>query len=317
MATENNNDDNFAAAFEKLSALGDKPITKEMDTPVTDAAVVTAAEAVAAKAEADKALETTAAATATGAAEEGGETELEDLTAEEKAAAEAGKTKPTPTAAEISERETALLAKFAQEMGKEKPKVEERVQPGATEPALFTAEEATFLVDFAKEWPDVAKAQQLQLTIMAKQVTGHIFSEIAKSLGPRLQMLEGLADRQHTADLHTSISDYDDVRDKVMEWVPKQPSYLRAAYERVISEGTVDEVADLIDRYRKDTGTVLTKPAATAVTAKPATELSTTAKKAAAALAPVGSKRTAAVSATGPDDFDGAFAEFAKELATT
>ncbi len=69
-----------------------------------------------------------------------------------------------------------------------------------------------------------------------------------------------------------------------------QPKYLQPAYQHVIENGTADEVIDLIGQWRTSTGAAV--PAAV-VASKSDTELSTAAKKAAAALAPVTSKRTA------------------------
>lgn len=312
MATETNTD-NFSAAFDQLAALGDKPIPVDFSQE-DDKTAAADAEKAATKAEATPAVETPApeapAVEETHAVEEG----LEDLTPEEKAAAAAAE-KPAATETEgVTDREADLLAKFAKVIKDDKPteKVAEQPRQQAQEPILFSPDEAAFLAEYNKDWPDVARAQSIQMRAMATQITSHIFSEFAKTLGPRLALLDSLADRSHEQDLHQVVNDYDDVRDKVIEWAGKQPTYLREAYGRVISEGTVDEVKDLIDRYRKDTGTTLTPAPAK----KQVTELSTTAKKAAEALAPVGSKRSAVVRQTSPDDFEGAFAEFAKNLET-
>lgn len=315
--------ENFAAAFDQLAALGDKPVPMDFEDTSAAAAETAAtkaeadkavADAAAAKAEADKAAADAAAAPAEG--EDEPDDTIEELTDDEKAAAAAAAAKPDtkPDPAAISDREAELLAKFAKAVkGDEKPQNQQQTQQQPQQPPLFSTEEAQFLDSYNKDWPDVARAQNIMMRAMAHQVTSHIYSEMAKVLGPKLQMLDEIADRTHTNDLHTAVQDYDDVRDKVIDWAGKQPTYLREAYGRVISEGTVDEVADLISRYRKDTGQVsVTAPAP----AKKETELSNTAKKAAAALAPVGSKRSAVVRQTSPDDFDGAFADFAKTLET-
>ena len=295
-------DDDFSNAFAEFSLPGEK-------TPAAGAAAAAAAETAATAAEATAAVVTPPAAVVTPPAAD--DTELEDLTPEEKAAAAAG-VKPTPPASTITDREADMLEKFAKAMKPEptRPQPQEQVQQEPRAAPLFSGDEAKFLTEFTTEWPDVARALDIRQRVLSNQIVAHIFTEVAKSLGPRLQMLEGLVDNQHANDLHTIIPDYDDVRDKVLAWVGVQPSYLKAAYERVTTEGTVDEVKDLIDRYRRDTG-VAEKPSTSVAPAKTVTELSGTAKKAAAALAPVGSKRTAAVSATAPEDFDGAFAQFA------
>ena len=110
------------------------------------------------------------------------------------------------------------------------------------------------------------------------------------------------------AQLQQAVPEYETKREDVIKWVDTQPSYLKIAYNHVIQNGTVDEVADLIGRYNQATGTAAPKAAAAAQT----TELPAATKQAAAALAPVGSKRTAVVRGVSNDDFDGAFAEAAK-----
>lgn len=138
----------------------------------------------------------------------------------------------------------------------------------------------------------------------------HVFREVAKELGPLSQTLKILAERTHLNDLHEKVADYDDVRDKVIDWVNNQPTYLQNAYKHVIQQGTPDEIADLVTRYKKETA----PSTPTVVPLKQETELPATTKQAVAALAPVSSKRSTVVQADDPNDFEGAFAAFAKQL---
>jgi len=181
-------------------------------------------------------------------------------------------------------------------------------------PALFTDVEAKLLQDYEADFPEVARAEALRRRAENQVLVQHIFSQVAQALRPIQEALGGVVETTHVENLHKAVPDYDDVRDKVVNWVGTQPAYLRAAYEHVIQEGTVDEVADLITRYRTATGAAPAAAAPVAVMAKKDVELPDTAKRAAAALAPVASKRTAVVRGSDPTDFDGAFSQFAKEL---
>jgi hypothetical protein len=181
-------------------------------------------------------------------------------------------------------------------------------------PALFTDVEAKLLQDYEADFPEVARAEALRRRAENQVLVQHIFSQVAQALRPIQEALGGVVETTHVENLHKVVPDYDDVRDKVVNWVGTQPAYLRAAYEHVIQEGTVDEVADLITRYRTATGAAPAAAAPVAVTTKKDVELPDTAKRAAAALAPVASKRTAVVRGSDPTDFDGAFSQFAKEL---
>jgi cell division septation protein DedD len=137
------------------------------------------------------------------------------------------------------------------------------------------------------------------------------------------ERLPGVEENVQLRDLKDLVSDYDEVREPVIEWVGKQPDYLRTAYEKVTSEGTPEQVADLISRFKKETnwvapaaaGTPAPVPApapapAPAPTPAPANgALPAAAAAAAASLKPVKTGRTEPNSAQDPNDFDGAWAE--------
>ena len=176
------------------------------------------------------------------------------------------------------------------------------------QPTPLTAEEAEAVNAFVTEFPQVAAAHQIIARRQLEATANYILSEVAAVVQPMLQRLELLGQRTHLGDLEAVVPDYGDVRQQVIDWVATQPPYLRTAYDSVIQQGSVDEVKDLIDRFRAATGKVVTPPAGAT---KPATELPTAAKKAATALAQVSSKRSTTTAST-PSDFDGAFESFAK-----
>lgn len=183
-------------------------------------------------------------------------------------------------------------------------------QKPAAEPDIYTADERALLESYQKDFPDIARAEALARRAEYSVIVKHVFNEIAKELRPLAEIVDALATQTHLEELRARVTDYDDIRDRVVAWVGKQPSYLQDAYTRVIREGTPDEVTDLIQRYRSDVGArAPAKPAGQTQPAKDP-ELPSAARQAAAALAPVGSKRSSAPSA--PDTFADAFAQFAK-----
>ena len=243
------------------------------------------------------------------------ETEAE---APEAPVAETPETEPETTETETEPESTAptdddLLARLAA-LVKQTPAKKEEPEPEPTaqaepEPEIYTADEKALLSEYEKDWPDVAKAEALRRRAEYRDLVNHVFREVAKELGPISQTLRTLAERTHLSDLHEKVEDYDDVRDKVVDWVNNQPSYLQNAYKHVIQQGTPDEIADLVARYKNETAP--TQPATT--TRKTEAELPATTKQAVAALAPVSSKRSTIVQADDPNDFEGAFAAFAKQ----
>lgn len=207
----------------------------------------------------------------------------------------------------------ALLSRFAQMIRKAdaaEAKVASADKPEET-PSIYTPEELAIIEAYRKDWSDVATAESLIRRAEYRAIVAHVFDEIAKHLRPISETVELLSMRTHLADLQNKIQDYDAIRDSVVQWVETQPSYLQAAYKHVIENGTVEEVADLIDRYKRETGASMQASKGQTPPLKKEPELPPATKQAAAALAPVGSKRPAVTTAATAVDFDTAFARFA------
>jgi hypothetical protein len=216
----------------------------------------------------------------------------------------------TPAAVEKDADTDAILAKLSK-LVKEAPVEEEPAkQVTATEESedLYDADEKTFLEGYEKDWGDVVKGEALKRRAEYRALAQHIFREIAKEFTPIREITEALAERTQLGDLKTAVPDYsDDLRGQVVAWVDQQPAYLQTAYKQVIQQGTVDEVTDLIKRYQKESGAGT--PAKTSEKKEP--ELSSATKQAAAALAPVSSKRSVVQQQDDPSNFEAAFARFA------
>lgn len=230
--------------------------------------------------------------------------------------AEGAEEEPDASAGETKLSDEEILARFAALVKKAEPQQTQlQSQPEPTtakqsEPPLFSADEEAFLKTYEEEWPDVAKAEALRRRAEYRQLLSYVFQEVAKEFRPIMETVNVLSERTHLSDLQTAVTDYGDVRDKVIAWVDTQPAYLQAAYKHVITSGTVEEVADLVDRYKREAG-VTQKPAPVS---QAKTELPPATRQAAAELAPVSSKRSAVVQASDPNDFEAAFASFADKL---
>lgn len=306
--TQKENDDNFAAAFAQIA---------EADNASTAAAEKPASETVAAAKpaeEASVAIETSA---------EPVQTEEEKAAAAAAAAEAAGKVE-TP---EVSDND--ILRRLGTMIGRTETPVQEVVAEAPAQPAAtFTADEMGLLEAYVKDYPDIARAESLIRRQEYAAVVGYIFSEIGGAVRPMAQTLRTLSERTHLGDLTTAVPDYAATREQVVDWASKQPPYLKVAYDHVIKQGTVAEVADLIKRYKAENppsaeqvaaaaagGQAAATTATVASAVKPATgELSPAARKAVAALAPVNSKRSMTVAAADPSDYDAAFKAFADTL---
>jgi hypothetical protein len=226
-----------------------------------------------------------------------------------------GKGAPDPDE-DLLNRLGSLLAKAKVPQNKEPEPAPQPAPQQAAQPEEITLSEAEIkaIEDAEKDWPDVVRAVRAESEFKLKRTMDHIFKEVARELRPLMQTVQTLAHRTHLQELQSKVPDYDSVGDKVISWVDKQPAYLQAAYKHVIQQGTAEEVADLITRYKAETGNRALAPTPAPVTKKKA-ELPTVTKQAAAALAPVSTKRTAPASGgIDPSDFDGAFAAFADKV---
>lgn len=182
------------------------------------------------------------------------------------------------------------------------------------QPQYYSPEDIEVLKKYEEEWPDVAKAEALRRAAEYKQLVGYVFQEVAKEFSPLVDQLQSLATRTHLSDLQTTVPDYADVREKVIDWAQNQPPYLRAAYNHVIQHGTVDEVSDLITRFRTETQVATPAPSQPRKARTP--DLPPATKQAVAALAPVSSKRSAVIQGVDSADFDSAFETFANRRAS-
>jgi hypothetical protein len=138
-------------------------------------------------------------------------------------------------------------------------------------------------------------------------MVGYIFAEVSKELQPLMATVQELAARTQLGDLETAVPDYNnELVDKVTTWAKTQPAYLQPAYDQVIQRGSVEDVKHLVAQYRQATGDTVTPQPAAIPAAAPT--LAPAVKRAAAALAPVKSIRSAPPSAgLDPNNFDAAF----------
>jgi hypothetical protein len=221
---------------------------------------------------------------------------------------------PAPKEPQKAAPEQDLIDKLAQA-------VKDRVQPQQAQPepapqaydppeTVLTQDDYKTLESFQKDWPDVDKAVGLMLKDVTHRLTNHIFKEFANEARPVFQEVYALRQWKHQQELQTKVGDYEDVRDKVVEWANSQPDYLRSAYSHVIQRGTPEQVADLIARYKAENAP---PPAPAPIAApQPPKQLSPAIKKAAEKLAPVQSKRSNVVRGDDPNDYEGAFENWAK-----
>jgi len=202
----------------------------------------------------------------------------------------------------------AELARMRAELDalKRPPEPQQQAQPEPEAPPLYTAEQQQALDGFKKEWPEVAAGIELMMRQVQRETAQQVFNALAPTLNPVLDYYQTSAVDTQYAQLIKAHPDYDQIYENVLQWVDKQPSYMKTAMQHVVEEGSAAEVVDMINRYKMEVGKPL---AAVPAPAAKVTDLPEAAKKVARSLGVVSSKRSAVPQSQDPTDFDGAWAE--------
>ena len=192
--------------------------------------------------------------------------------------------------------------------------------PDPAPAAVYTPEEQASIDAYRAAWPDIQAGEALVRRAEYRELVGYIFEQVRGQLDPALTFYQSQQGRTQYSDIVSLVPDYDAVRDKTLAWVDTQPEYLKKAYQEVANTGSASDVADLINRFKKDTG--YAAPAAAAVppaaalpaaaAAPPAAALPAAAAAAVSGLRVVKSGRAEPAAAADPNDFDSAFVEFTK-----
>jgi hypothetical protein len=228
---------------------------------------------------------------------------------------EAHPAQPAETPPDADDVLKRLAAEIAKQGG---AKQEVEAPPPATdaepERPLFTEAEQASIDHFAKEWPEEHEAVRLMGRDIGVSAIKFVFESIAPEMRQIRDMVVQMSTRMHYGDLVESVGEIsEDEIAKVKSWAEGQDQpYLQKAYLGVIKEGTADEVANLVSRYREETGTQPAPQPAAEPAKKPVgdTELSGVAKQAAASLAPVGTKRSVVQNPDDAQDFDAAWDKY-------
>jgi hypothetical protein len=315
-ATEPNDADAFADAFNSLAELERRPV----ESGGSDAGAATVA-ASAADGDAASTPEPVAASAADPVAADGTVPAVVDPAAAGPAMAasaadgDAAST-PEPVAAVADPKPVDTSAN--EDMLRRLAALVKEPAPAAAQPQRatpaekFTAAEKVILDAYDKDWPDQSAAENIRRRADAREMVGYIFAEVSKELQPLMATVQELAARTQLGDIEAAVPGYNnDLVDKVTTWAGKETRpTVRAVYDHIIKQGTPAEVADLIQSYKQATGDTV---APAAPVAPAAHALSPAVKKAAAALAPVKSIRSAPPPAgLDPNNYDEAFAAASK-----
>ena len=176
--------------------------------------------------------------------------------------------------------------------------------------ALSATDKET-LAAYAKEYPEIAKAQELHTQVVMGRALQQFALNIAQTLAPIVESVNAYRGETHESAIARAHPDYAALTPDLVNWVNTRPSFVRDAYTQTLQNGGTQAVIELLSEFKEATGRNKTAPAAAPASA-PAPVVP---NPAAQALAPVTAKRSSPPrGAPDPNDFDGAFAEAAQTL---
>lgn len=202
------------------------------------------------------------------------------------------------------------------------PKVEKQPDPVVEEAPskpIYSDDEEAAIKQYTDDWPEVVAGEALMRRKEYNEIVKYVFDEVAKRYEPLIEFYQNSSSRNQYSDIVSLVPDYDTVRDKTLDWIDTQPAFLKKAYTEVTETGTPEDIASLINIFKKETGYAGTTVPDTAkkTTSMPASSSKTPnpAKAEAAASLKIVKSGRSAISDSKPDqmDFEGSFEEAVKK----
>lgn len=183
----------------------------------------------------------------------------EELEAEKKTteAADALKVEQDAATKVQQDADAATAAATAKEV-KEKADAEaEKVTADRDKRATLSKDEKAVEAEMAKDFPDVKKVMDIQYRIMQAENEKRMVEfqdNLIKELGPTIKTVQAVATDSFERAVYGKHPDTQELLPEVETWVAKQPTFLRAAYNKVLDKGTATETIELMDTFKSATG---------------------------------------------------------------
>ena len=180
-----------------------------------------------------------------------------------------------------------------------------------------SADEQAILDTLEANFPEVTAANAvLSRVIMARveNVVEQRVNAVLAQIAPIAAVTQNVARNAHEQAILAKHPDAFTTLPQVEAWVDSQPKVLKAAWNKVLDNGSTDDIIELYDVFKKDTGSAQTpgSPGAApdAAAAKAAAEAAAKEAKLKAQEG-IRSRQTTQQSGVDEDDFEGAFNQFA------
>lgn len=124
-------------------------------------------------------------------------------------------------------------------------------QAAAAQAAIDAGVDASLFGDFSEE--SLAKGIQ---SLVDQQVAAKVDAAVKQALAPMEQQKATDAEKAHYQAIYAKHPDADSIGEskELADWITAQPSYLRKAYESVLTQGTTTDIIEMFDHFKSATG---------------------------------------------------------------
>jgi len=225
---------------------------------------------------------------------------------------------PAPTVDEIAAKAAAKVAADAQAKA-DKEAADSAAKAAADDAAAragkenVSTDEQAILDTLEANFPEVTAANAVLSRVIMARVENMVeqrVNAVLAQIAPIAAVTQNVARNAHEQAILAKHPDAFTTLPQVEAWVDSQPKILKAAYNRVLDNGNTDDIIELYDVFKKDTGSAQTpgSPGAApdAAAAKAAAEAAAKEAKLKAQEG-IRSRQTTQQSGVDEDDFQGAF----------
>ena len=227
---------------------------------------------------------------------------------------------PAPTVDEIAAKAAAKVAADAQAKA-DKEAADAAAKAAADDAAAragketVSTDEQAILDTLEANFPEVTAANAVLSRVIMARVENMVeqrVNAVLAQIAPIAAVTQNVARNAHEQAILSKHPDAFTILPQVEAWVDTQPRVLQAAWNKVLDNGSTDEIIEMYDVFKKDTGSAQTpgSPGAApdAAAAKAAAEAAAKEAKLKAQEG-IRSRQTTQQSGIDEDDFEGAFAQ--------
>lgn len=105
---------------------------------------------------------------------------------------------------------------------------------------------------FLTEFPELAEPIKKMIESAVNSTRNEIKNVVEQNVTPLRHTMFETEKERHFNTINQSHSDFADIvqSGQLKEWIDKQPSFVRTAYERVYNQGNTSEVIDMLDQFK-------------------------------------------------------------------